>query len=341
MKSIQITSTPLLSFSDKNENNQKNNLENEKKNFSKEAKSSTISFVNTQKDNKIYNQNLNANNHKSEEAELNYFDICFCLSKDLIDKIENGDEPIKNGEIEFNSVGNFSNKDNCINLPKKNGKFKNINKSFDNGNKNLNEINNYFPVNIVNTSQFNINNNPVNEKLWNNEENIIPQDNMLGQNANFFNHQKSHNQFHFNMPQNNENNNNYNLNENYVNPINQNNNQNNYYFQNLNFNSKNNNMINKNLSKYQPKRIIDNFTLEMFGKIGWICQFCNNFNYETRKKCNRCQNKKQPKKLKKFNTLFSEDNSDDKNKSNWLCKYCGNLNYSFRESCNRCKIQKE
>jgi hypothetical protein len=95
MKSIQITSTPLLSFSDKNENNQKNNLENEKKNFSKEAKSSTISFVNTQKDNKIYNQNLNANNHKSEEAELNYFDICFCLSKDLIDKIENGDEPIK------------------------------------------------------------------------------------------------------------------------------------------------------------------------------------------------------------------------------------------------------
>jgi hypothetical protein len=96
---------------------------------------------------------------------------------------------------------------------------------------------------------------------------------MLGQNANLFNHQKSHNQFHFNMPQNNENNNNYNLNENYVNPINQNNNQNNYYFQYLNFNSKNNNMINKNLSKYQPKRIIDNFTLEMFGKIGWICQF--------------------------------------------------------------------
>ena len=176
MKSIKISSTTLLSFSDKNENNQKNNLENEKKNFSKEAKSSTISFVNTQKDNKIYNQNLNANNHKSEEAELNYFDICFCLSKDLIDKIENGDEPIKDEEIEFNSVGNFSyfsNKNNSINLPKNNDIFENVNKSFDNGNLNLNKINNYIPVNIVNTNQFNINNNPVNAKLWNNEEYLI------------------------------------------------------------------------------------------------------------------------------------------------------------------------
>ena len=154
---------------------------------------------------------------------------------------------------------------------------------------------------------------------------------MLGQNINLFNHQKS---------QNDEKNNNYNFNENYVNPINQNNNPN-YYFQYFNSNSQNINMLNKNSSKYQPKRIIDNFTLEMFGKKGWICQFCSNFNYETRKKCNRCCNKKQAKKLKKINNSISKDNSDDKKGSNWLCNYCGNLNYSFREICNRCKIQKK
>ena len=344
MKSIQIKSTPLLSFSDKNENNPKSNIEKGKKIISKEDKSSPISFANTKKNNNLSNQNLNINNHENEETELNNFDLCFCLSKDLIDKIENGDEPIKDEKIEFNSVGNFiyfSNKNNSINLSKNNNIFENVNKSFDNENRNLNKINNYFPINIVNTNQFNINNNPVNAKIRNKEEYLIPQDNMLGQNINLFNHQKSQNQLHVILPQIDENNNNYYLNENSVNPINQNNNQNNSFYQYLNFNSQNINMLNRNIPKNQPKRIIDNFKLEMFGKIGWICQFCNNFNYETRKKCNRCRNKKQAKNLKKINNLLSEDNYEDKKNTNWHCKYCGNLNYSFREICNRCKIQKK
>ena len=342
MKNIQIASTPLLSFPDKNENNPNSNIDKEKNTILKEFKSNTISFVNTQKDNNLSNQNLNVNNHESEETELNNFDLCFCLSKDLIEKIEKGDEPIKDEKNEFNSVGNFSyfsNKNNSINLPKNNDIFESRNKSFDNGNRNLNKINNYFPVNIVNTNQFNIDNNPVNENLSNNEKYLIPKDYMLGQNINLFNHQISQNQLHANLTQNDENNNNYYLND--VNPINQNNNQNNYYFQYLNFNSQNINMLNRNIPKNQPKRIIDNFKLEMFGKIGWICQFCNNFNYETRKKCNRCRNKKQAKNLKSINNLLSEDNSEDKKNTNWYCKYCGNLNYSFREICNRCKIQKK
>ena len=45
----------------------------------------------------------------------------------------------------------------------------------------------------------------------------------------------------------------------------------------------------------------------MFGKKGWICQFCNNFNYAARKKCNRCHNKKQAKNLKTIKNLFSNE----------------------------------
>ena len=40
----------------------------------------------------------------------------------------------------------------------------------------------------------------------------------------------------------------------------------------------------------------DDYLIEMFGKRGWICLLCNNFNYETRIKCNRCGELKKPKK---------------------------------------------
>jgi hypothetical protein len=338
MKNIEIPSAPLFSLCERNENSPKN-IKIGKKNAFNEIKSSKIPFVDTKNDKNLMNQKLNVNNHEKDETEINNFDISFFLSKDLKEKIESGDEPINNGEIEFCSNGilsYFFNKNN-INFPKGDGICKNVNNSFINSNQNLNEINkvnNYSPLNTINANQFKIINNCYNNNNRNNDHNIFLQDNDI-----FVQIQK---QFNFNLPQNtlNENSNKYSLNENFINPINLNYNQINYNFQFPSFDAQNNIGYNQNLLKYQPKRIIDNFTLEMFGKKGWICKFCNNFNYETRTICNRCHNKKKAKKLKKIKNLFSKDRSKKKRKNGWYCNYCGNYNYSFRFNCNRCKLPK-
>ena len=52
--------------------------------------------------------------------------------------------------------------------------------------------------------------------------------------------------------------------------------------------------------------IIDDYTIEMFGRRGWICELCNNFNYETRKKCNRCHINKKPKNPYRFFLLYKK-----------------------------------
>jgi len=120
---------------------------------------------------------------------------------------------------------------------------------------------------------------------------------------------------------------------------------NNYIFPIYNFNQ-NNNIINTkkkyaktNDSNKYIKKVIDNYTIEMFGKRGWICEFCNNFNYETRKKCNRCHANKKAKEIQKY--LKSEKNKYLEHKNDWYCNNCGNYNYSFRYICNRCQIKRE
>ena len=84
------------------------------------------------------------------------------------------------------------------------------------------------------------------------------------------------------------------------------------------------------------------YLVEMFGRKGWVCKLCNNFNYETRIKCNRCGIVKRPKKLVDLhsNTGLREYNEKRFKKEDWICINCGNLNYSFRNFCNRCKIPK-
>ena len=123
----------------------------------------------------------------------------------------------------------------------------------------------------------------------------------------------------------------------------------------------NTNINNKNV-KILDK---DNYLVEMFGKKGWICILCNNFNYETRVKCNRCGARKKPKKFveskseKDLEIKEIKDDRDDKEdkeimgtkdmkgkkekhnkKGDWVCSNCKNLNYSFRTVCNRCRIPK-
>ena len=96
---------------------------------------------------------------------------------------------------------------------------------------------------------------------------------------------------------------------------------------------------NLNNEKKEKKDEDDNeeYILEMFGRKGWICKLCNNFNYETRFKCNRCGILKTPKKL----ADIKQRNAEERDKEgDWSCIYCKNLNYSFRSICNRCKIPK-
>ena len=93
--------------------------------------------------------------------------------------------------------------------------------------------------------------------------------------------------------------------------------------------------------KLEPK----DYLIKMFGRVGWICKQCNNFNFETRNKCNRCFAIKNPKTIEEINKK-KEDNKKNKKKikerkTDWLCLNCQNLNYGFRKNCNRCQIQRK
>ena len=119
-----------------------------------------------------------------------------------------------------------------------------------------------------------------------------------------------------------------------------------------NNNNNNNNNVNepstkpkKNKKKKKSKEE-EEYLTEMFGRRGWICEQCNNFNYETRNKCNRCQVPKKPVKLK----ILIENGGEKKlidniiyinHKDDWSCPNCNNVNYAFRLVCNRCQKSKE
>ena len=112
----------------------------------------------------------------------------------------------------------------------------------------------------------------------------------------------------------------------------------------MNANNKMNPKAKKNKKK-KKKKIDDEYTVEMFGRRGWICEGCNNFNYESRKKCNRCKIPKKP--LKKTVILDNKGNKiidnimNTNHKDDWNCYNCGNVNYAFRLNCNRCQSKRE
>ena len=80
--------------------------------------------------------------------------------------------------------------------------------------------------------------------------------------------------------------------------ISNNNNNNNINFNNNsnnNNNNNNNNQIQIPVSKHNP----EDYLFIKFGKKGWQCESCNNFNFETRTKCNRCGIQMKPKLINK------------------------------------------
>ena len=85
------------------------------------------------------------------------------------------------------------------------------------------------------------------------------------------------------------------------------------------------------------------YLVEKFGRKGWICKLCKNFNYEKRIKCNRCGIVKRPKKLVDLDSNIANNKFNKKTyikKEDWICINCENFNYAFRNFCNRCRIPK-
>ena len=306
------------------------------------------------------NNTLEINNPK--ELDFNEFNFVMYEEKDINkEKDKMMDKNINNISMNKENVNSKEDNNQCLYNTKflldkikpenkedfpSNDKQNDIRELINNKNT---EINNKLSIYL--NDVFEINNNyNLNNNLNINEQNFFPK-NFNFSNANsieFLNQNYKQNIFPFNNnnsfypPLNNYNiinENNFTNNQafyndnNYINPINQ---------INLNFNqinSFNNNMKNFNFNTgQQKKKIIDEYTLEMFGRVGWICEQCNNFNYETRNKCNRCHMNKMPKRIiKDQNSLEGKNNPS---KSDWICSNCRNFNYSFRIICNRCKKKK-
>ena len=199
----------------------------------------------------------------------------------------------------------------------------------------------------------NLENNFSNEQNKNNyiQTNIINQNNKI---INNYFVQKDFNINNFNTMNNTE----YNLNNA---EFNQNNNFNLYNLYNNNkniynaeFNQNNNfnlyNLYNNNKNIFsdiitQPNLNEEDYLIRMFGRFGWVCRICNNFNFESRNICNRCKAIKAPKTKKEINERKKEINIIKKKKKEsnqaWLCTNCKNINYPFRKFCNRCKIERK
>ena len=229
-----------------------------------------------------------------------------------------------------------------------------------------NNIQSNYNINNMIINNHNINNNNQNPYFENNKQQL----NFVNQNLIHFNNEQNIFLPNFQLMNNNYPLNNININMNIQNfpqsqniknwminnqIIQMNNNLNNNMNNNINSNINNN--INNNLnnnnhnqkqkkkkSKKKPKPY-DDYTLEMFGRRGWICEQCNNFNYESRNKCNRCGIPKKPKKIIR-NKIKNESGEIIENiirtehKDDWCCFNCRNMNFSFRLTCNRCQMKK-
>ena len=123
--------------------------------------------------------------------------------------------------------------------------------------------------------------------------------------------------------------------------------QNNFFFEENLKKEKNKKLNDKEKIKFENLKD-EEYIFKKFGKRGWQCSKCNNFNFESRIKCNRCYEIKSPKTLKQIKIEMKEKNLEDKKKKylierkgDWQCPKCFNLNFSFRKECNRCHISKE
>ena len=350
----------------------------EQNNLSKDKKINSNTVNNNKENNHLSIQISEFNNNSTdinqgEQSELNNFNISFFLPKDLQENIEAEEAFTENrlnqeeecNPIQINNIKTNNQIDNNNDFNSNNNEFMNIGNSKKitpnlNNNDYINHLNDY-QLQQMNNSFHNMNINNINE--FNNNYNLISNgyNNISFPNKYYsINNEQNHPK---NMQLNNQNISSSSLqninnifgnqfpnsqlflnNCNFLSSISQINlNFNHFHPQQSDFayyysQNKFNNNIGENESKKPKKKIIDDYTIEMFGRRGWICELCNNFNYETRKKCNRCHINKKPKKINNY--LLSERNKNINHKNDWHCPNCGNFNYSFRIICNRCQKKK-
>ena len=84
-----------------------------------------------------------------------------------------------------------------------------------------------------------------------------------------------------------------------------------------------------------------NFLTFKFGKKGWVCYLCNNFNFLNRKSCNRCEKPS----ICAVDKMSQPANYKEKvkleiRKGDWTCLKCKNFNFAFRNRCNKCNNYK-
>ena len=330
MKYLDLNNSNInLKKNNKNNNKRKNNYENDINldnlsidDESQKSDSLNLSFntneyfdaynkaIQKEKEN---NQNNIINNNKNNEINNKL---------DLNNKFINNSNPF----ISNNYANNINQNDSNL-----------LNNTYNKNQSNLN--NNYGRVNQI----LNINNNIYNNYLYNN---IIINDNDftkikndelidIRNNNNNFNNNKTE----YNMKYNNNNKNyinEYNIN---INPYQNINQDNNYQYYNYNT-SLNNVKENYGIIQLEPK----DYLIKRFGRIGWVCSKCNNFNFETRYKCNRCFCYKMPKTINEINLKKEEERKKrikvKETKPDWICFNCNNLNYGFRKFCNICQIKR-
>lgn len=98
--------------------------------------------------------------------------------------------------------------------------------------------------------------------------------------------------------------------------------------------------------KSKRKHNEDNkYTTQMFGRRGWVCDQCYNFNYERRNQCNRCKLPKiakqlhvENKEMQMNNTKTFDTNCNNLSQYDWLCSFCFNFNFFFSQTCDKCKL---
>ena len=130
------------------------------------------------------------------------------------------------------------------------------------------------------------------------------------------------------------------------------NNFNNYPYSDINNPELNDNEINniqniQNIQKNQLKLDPSEYLFEKYGKRGWLCECCNNFNFASRMKCNKCGVKIKPIIIKNIQNNISEQKKKKekkkliKKRGDWICPNCSNNNFAFRDNCNRCQLSKQ
>ena len=257
---------------------------------------------------------------------------------------------LKNIPLQYNFQNNYQNIQNNNNLPN----LQNIRDIQTIQNllnlKRIQDMKNQQTQNIQNLQNIhNLNNNLNKLNNLNNKPNInnlLLNQNPKDPNALLYEHLKNNLLSNPNYINNNNNNNNNSI---HSQPNNNSLNMSNYQSSN----QSNSKSISKTNSKSGEDSIVDDnvknlnpedYIYEKFGKRGWQCERCRNFNFEARTKCNRCGSPMRPKIIKKKAKLSDKDKQTKKKlierSGDWHCPNCKNLNFAFRQKCNRCQLAK-